>query len=330
MKYQQLGASGLWVSPICLGTMTYGSPVSEQDAIHLTHQAIDLGINFIDTANAYEGYNRVSGSAGGVAEKILGKALKGRRDHVVLATKVGSPLGPRPQDRGLTATTILRHLDDSLSRLQTDHIDLYIIHWPDKHCPMETTLRALDVAIRQGKIRYFGASNHSAAQLCELLWLADKGLGPRVVSSQIPYSMLLRHFEHDLPWCAQKQIAITPYQSLQGGLLTGKYQRHQDVPANSRAAEKPAWVWQRDDQLYDTLEAIAALAEEAAIPMAQYTLAWTLSRPGMCSLVVGAKRIEQVQDAIAASNHNIPIEHLDRIDTLLPSPWKQIDPLHNS
>ena len=179
MQHRSLGASGLMVSPICLGTMTFGTPVGEADAIALTHEALDLGINFVDTADAYEGYDRVLGSPGGVAEVIVGKALKGRRDRAVLATKVAAPLGPGQQDRGLSATTIMRHLDQSLSRLQTDYIDLYIIHWPDKYTPLETTLRAMDVAVRQGKVRYFGASNHSAAQLCELLWLADKGVARR-------------------------------------------------------------------------------------------------------------------------------------------------------
>ncbi len=157
MQYRTLGASGLLVSPICLGTMTFGSPVEEADAIRLIHAAIDLGINFVDTANVYEGYARYLGSAGGVAEEIVGKALRGRRDKLVVATKVGAPVGPGPQDRGLSAVHILRELDNSLRRLQTDCIDLYIIHWPDKHVPMEITLAAMETAVRQGKIRYFGA-----------------------------------------------------------------------------------------------------------------------------------------------------------------------------
>ena len=185
MQYRTLGNSGLLVSPICLGTMTFGEPVPEPEAIDLVHGALDLGINFIDTANVYEGYQRVLGSAGGVAEEITGKALRDRRDGVVLATKVGAPVGPGPQDRGLSKTHILQQLERSLRLLQTDYIDLYIIHWPDKHTPLETTLEAMDVAVRQGKVRYFGASNHDAGQLCELLWLADRSGGPRVVSSPL-------------------------------------------------------------------------------------------------------------------------------------------------
>ncbi|MCA9226958.1 MAG: aldo/keto reductase, partial [Planctomycetales bacterium] len=189
MQLRPLGSSGLQVSPICLGTMTFGSPVAEADAIALTHAALDMGINFVDTANVYEGYARFLGSPGGVAEEIVGKAIHDRRDRVILATKVGAPVGPGPQDRGLTASHILREVDRSLRRLQTDYIDLYIIHWPDKLTPPEVTLQAIDIAMRQGKIRCFGASNHAAWQLCEFLWLAEKQHGPRVVSSQIPFSM---------------------------------------------------------------------------------------------------------------------------------------------
>src|SRR5262245_47305850 len=140
MQLRTLGSSGLLVSPICLGTMTFGTPVGAADAVRLTHAALDLGINFIDTANVHEGYARYLGSAGGVAEEIVGKALSDRRDRAILATKVCAPVGPGPQERGLSAVHILRELDRSLKRLRTDVIDLYIIHWPDKHVPLETTL----------------------------------------------------------------------------------------------------------------------------------------------------------------------------------------------
>ncbi|MFP6574144.1 MAG: aldo/keto reductase, partial [Pirellulaceae bacterium] len=144
MKHRQLGCSELSVSPICLGTMTFGVPVAEADAISLVHQALDLGINFVDTANVYEGYERFLGSPGGVAEEIVGKALVGRRDQVVLATKVCAPVGPGPEDRGLSAAHIKREAERSLARLQTDVIDLYWIHWPDKETPLDETLTALD------------------------------------------------------------------------------------------------------------------------------------------------------------------------------------------
>ena len=329
MQLRPLGSSGLLVSPICLGTMTFGTPVGEAEAIRLTHAAIDQGINFIDTANAYEGYARVIGSPGGVAEEIVGKALLDRRDKVILATKVCAPLGPGPQDRGLSAVHILREVDRSLKRLKTDVIDLYIIHWPDKHVPLETTLRALDIALKQGKIRYFGASNHSAWQLCEMLWLADKSLLPRVVSSQIPFGLLRRELQNDLPFCEKHDIGVTPYQSLQGGLLTGKYRRGQKPPADSRAAEKPEWMWKQDDALFDQLESIEALAKEVGVPMSQYSLAWTLTQPAMTSLIVGVKKLDQIQDAIAAASVTIPAEHLAKLDGICPPPWRQPDPIRN-
>lgn len=327
MQYRTLGSSGLLVSPICLGTMTFGSPVSEDDSIRLVHGAIDLGINFIDTANVYEGYRRFLGSPGGVAEEIVGKALADRRDRAVLATKVGAPVGPGPQDRGLSPVHILREVDRSLRRLRTETIDLYIIHWPDKHTPLESTLQAMEQAVRQGKVRCFGASNHSAAQLCEMLWLADKQGWPRVVSSQIPFSPLRREFQQDLDFCRRHSIGVTPYQSLQGGLLTGKYRRGQTPPAGTRAADKPDWMWKFDDALFDRVEAVERLAKELGVQVSRYTLAWTLSQPAMASLVVGATRLDQVKDALAALEVVIPAEHQTRLDAVCPPPWRQPDPL---
>jgi aryl-alcohol dehydrogenase-like predicted oxidoreductase len=327
MQYRRLGASGLLVSPICLGTMTFGTPVPEAEAIRLVHAALDLGINFIDTANVYEGYTRFLGSPGGVAEEIVGKALRDRRDRVILATKVGAPIGPGPQDRGLSASHVLRELDNSLRRLQTDVIDLYIIHWPDREVPLETTLWAMEQAVRQGKIRYFGASNHRAWELCELLWLAAHNTWPRVVSSQIPFSLLRREFQHDLAFCQAHALGVTPYQSLQGGLLTGKYRRGQAPPGDSRAAEKPDWIWETNDPLFDRLEAFEQLVGEAGTAPAPYALAWTLTQPAMTSLIVGVKRREQIEDALRSLEVSIPQEHHARLDAIFPPPWKQPDPI---
>ena len=327
MELRPLGSSGLLVSPICLGTMTFGTPVPEADAIRLVHESIEMGINFIDTANVYEGYDRVLGSAGGVAEEITGKAIADRRDQVILATKVGGPLGQGPQDRGLSAVHIQREVEASLRRLNTDVIDLYIIHWPDRFTPLEATLQALDRIVRQGKARCIGVSNHSAAQLCQLLWLAEKHDWVRPVASQIPFSFLRRDFQHELPFCEEFSIGVTPYQSLQGGLLTGKYRRGEEAPEGSRGAEKPEWVWERDDAMFDSLVALEAPAAEIDTTPARYALAWTLAQPAMSSLVVGAKRIDQVADAVAAAELTIPPEHFARIDEIVPPPWHQPDPI---
>jgi aryl-alcohol dehydrogenase-like predicted oxidoreductase len=309
--------------------MTFGSPVNEADSIRLVHAALDQGINFVDTANVYEGYDRVLGSAGGVAESIVGKALRDRRDRAVLATKVGAPVGLGPQDRGLSVSHILREVDRSLQRLQTDTIDLYIIHWPDKFVPIEATMTAMETAVRQGKIRYFGASNHSAAQLCEMLWIADQQGAPRVVSSQIPFSMLRREFQHDLEFCQRHDIGVTPYQPLQGGLLTGKYQRGAAPPSDSRAAEKPAWMWDLDDPLFDRLEGIDSLARQTNLPSAVYSLAWALTQTAMASLIVGVKTVQQIEDAVAAAEVEFPCEHLEQIDAICPPPWTQPDPMRS-
>lgn len=326
MQYRKLGSSGFLVSPVCLGTMTFGSPVSKADSIKLIHGAMDMGINFIDTANVYEGYARKLGSSGGVAEEILGEALADRRDRAIVATKVGSPNGPGPQDVGLAPTTIQRELDRSLQRLKTDYIDLYIIHWPDDHTPLETTLGAMETAVRQGKILAFGVSNHYAWQLCEFLWAADKRHWPRAVSSQIPYSMLKRDFHNDLEFCAKRDIAVTPYQALQGGLLTGKYRRGQPIPKGSRLEENPAWIMKPDDDIYDQLEATEKLAQEAGLSFSQYTTAWTLAQPAMASLVIGVKTIEQVKDAIDGASANIPPEILAKQDEITPPPHRHRSP----
>lgn len=333
MEMRRLGASGLLVSPICLGTMTFGTPVEENDAINIVHGAIDKGINFIDTANVYEGYTRFLGSAGGVAETILGKALQGKRDQVILATKVGAPIGEGPQDCGLSASHILREVDNSLQRLQTDYIDLYIIHWPDKEVPLETTISAMEQAMRQGKIRYFGASNHSAWQLCKMLWLADKHEQrgwPRVVSSQIPFSLLRREFQPDLDFCAEHDIGVTPYQVLQGGLLTGKYHRGQSAPKDSRGAEKPEWMWKLDDKVLDRVTPMLDLAKQIDVSPTKYSLAWTLTQPAMSSLILGVKRMEQLDEAIEAVDIKIPEDHVKVLEKKYPRPWKQMDPIRGS
>ncbi|MEM9158244.1 MAG: aldo/keto reductase [Verrucomicrobiota bacterium] len=320
MDFRPLGKSGFLVSPVCLGTMTFGSPVGKEDAIKLTHGAIDLGINFIDTANVYEGYDRFLGSSGGIAEEILGDALANRRDQVILATKAGAPNGSGPQFAGLSATTILRELERSLQRLKTDYIDLYIIHWPDGDTPLEATLNAMETAQRQGKIRAFGASNHYAYDLCELLWIADKRNWPRVASSQIPYSMLKREFHNDLYFCEKHGIGVTPYQYLQGGLLTGKYKRNQDAPAGSRLLENPNWIPKPDEKIFDQLEATAMLADEAGLPFVQYTTAWTLAQPAMSSLILGVKTLDQIKDAIAGASVTLAPWILEKQDAITPPP----------
>jgi len=300
MEYRRLGARGPEVSVICLGTMTYGNPVREADAIRLTHRALDLGINFIDTANIYEGYDRHVGSAGGVAERILGKALKGRRDRVILATKVGMKIGDAPEDEGTSPAAIRKHLDRSLQRLETDYVDIYYLHRPDPAVPPADILGALEEAIRAGKVRHFGISNYSAEQTRALLHAADNNHLPRPVACQPHFSLLHREPEEDLlPLCAREGIGVVPYRVMEGGLLTGKYRRGQPPPPDSRMAEKKEWLSEPEPEMYDRIEQIQAEAAARGRTLLQHVLLETLAVPGTASVILGAKRPEQIEQAVS-------------------------------
>lgn len=302
MKLRLIPRTKLRVSPICLGTMTFGSPVGEADAIKLVHQSIDRGVNFIDTANMYEGYNRFIGSPGKVAESILGKALKDRRKEVVIATKVGWKVGTAPEDEFTSAAAIRKQLDLSLQRLGMDYVDLYYLHRPDPVNPMVETLGALAEAMRAGKILHYAVSNYSVEQFTELLAVADKNGLPRPVGHQPPLSLLKPERATDLlVLCEKEQIAVFPYQVLQSGLLTGKYRRGQALPPDSRKAEKDAWVQTLDDPLFDRLEAIEREAKQAGRTMTQHAIQWSLRQPAVASAIIGVKRIEQLDEAIAAA-----------------------------
>lgn len=286
---------------LCLGTMTFGTPVGEADAIRLTHWAIDEGVNFIDTANMYEGYARVAGSPGGVAEAILGKALSGRRSDVVLATKLGMKVGAAPEDSGTSPAAIRKQLDRSLARLKTDFVDIYYLHVPDLQTPLSDILGTLKEAIDAGKVRHYGVSNYSAVQLADLLAVADAGGLPRPVVHQPPYSLLKRDIEQDLlPLCRKEQIAVVPYQVLQGGLLTGKYHRGQPVPRDSRKAEQSGWVWDLSDDLFNRLETIEAEAKNKGRTLLEHALQSVLDQPTVASAVVGIKRAEQLAAMVLA------------------------------
>ena len=301
MEKNSIPNTELNVSSICLGTMTFGTPVAEADAIELTQWAIENGVNFIDTANMYQGYTRSLGSAGEVAENILGKALQGRRDKVVLATKVGMKVGPESEDEYTSPVAIEKQLNKSLKRLGTDYVDIYYLHRPDPNTALVDTIGALDEAITQGKIRHYGISNYSAEQTAELLKVADENSLPRPVIHQPPYSLLKTEVEEELlPLCAKEQIAVAPYQVLQGGVLTGKYSRSQAAPEGSRIAEKPGWAPELSDEVFDKLEAIESQAKANGQSMLEYTLKETLAKPAVVSLVLGVKRIEQIESLIAA------------------------------
>ena len=301
MNRTQISGTTISVSSLCLGTMTFGTPVREADAINLTHWAIDHGINFIDTANMYEGYTRTIGSAGGVSEQILGKALKGRRNQVVLATKVGMKIGPGDDDEGLSRKHVLREIDRSLKRLQCDFVDLYYMHKPDPNTPLAESVQAFDDLIDMGRIRHWAISNFSAEQISDLLQVCDGNGWRRPVALQPPYSLLKPDIEEDiLPLCQQEGIAVLPYQVLQGGLLTGKYRRDQALPADSRQVEKPEWTLELTGEVFDRLEQIEAEARAKDRSLMQHALLALLEQTAVVSLVVGAKRIDQLEGLIAA------------------------------
>lgn len=299
MENRRIPGTDLNVSSICLGTMTFGTPVGEADAVKLVHYAMDKGINFIDTANMYEGYTRFVGSAGGVAEEILGKALSGRRDRVVLATKVGMKVGGAPDDEGTSPEAIRKQLERSLKRLKMDFVDIYYLHKPDPETPIEDTLGALNEAVEQGKVRHYGISNHSGDQIREVLRTADGNNLPRPVMCQPPFSLLKQDALADvLPLCEKENIAAVPYQILQGGLLTGKYRRGKAVPPDSRKAEKEGWVWELDDELFDKIEAIEREAKKENVSMTRYAVKWASEQPAVLSVLVGIKRPSQIDEAV--------------------------------
>ena len=301
METRAIPNSTLKVSTLCLGTMTFGTPVAEAEAINMTHWALDHGINFIDTANMYEGYTRRVGSPGGVSEKILGKALRGRRDQAVLATKVGMKIGPNDEDEGLSRAHIMREIDRSLSRLESDYVDLYYMHKPYPHIPLGESVQAFQDLIKAGKARYWAVSNFSMEQITEVLHTCDANGWQRPVAVQPPYSLLKRDVEKDiLPLCQKEKIAAIPYQVLQGGLLSGKYQRGAAVPADSRLVEKPEWTMPLTDELFDRLDAIEADAKSKNRSLFQHTLMATLELPAVVSLILGVKRLSQLEAALNA------------------------------
>ena len=301
MIQRTIPLTDLKISPLCLGTMTFGTPVAEADAIRLTHWAIDHGVYFLDTANMYEGYSRYPGSAGGVAEEILGKALKGKRDKVVLASKVGMKIGPADDDQGLSRAHVLREMDRSLARLGCECLDLYYMHKPDPTTPLGESVRAFNDLIDAGKARHWGISNFSAAQIAELLKVCDDNGWRRPVALQPAYSLLKRDVEAEvLPLCQRERIAVFPYQVLQGGLLTDKYQRGEAVPKDSRQAEKPEWTMALDGEMFDKLEGIKAEAKGKGRTLLQHALKGLLDQPAVLSLLVGVKSALQLERLITA------------------------------
>ncbi len=301
MQKNHIPGTEINVSAICLGTMTFGTPVAEREAVALVHWALDNGINFIDTADIYEGYTRFLGSPGGVAESILGVALEGRREQTVLTTKAGNAVGDGEyQGAGLGRDHLRHQLCASLKRLRTDYVDFFELHKADPDTPLEESVSVMAEFIREGKVRHWGFSNFDAGQIEQMLQLCDANGWPRPVIAQPLYNWLERACEDAyLPLCSVNAIAVTPYQPLQGGLLTGKYREDQVPPEGSRAVEHPQWV-KMTEGVHGQLNAFLHESHDAGMPPAQYALRWLLDTAGVTSVVVGVKSIDQLQALIGA------------------------------
>jgi aryl-alcohol dehydrogenase-like predicted oxidoreductase len=303
MEYRQLGSSGLRVSALTLGTMTFGGRdkfalVGDTDVAGATRQVdicLDRGVNFVDTANVY---------SAGVCEEIVGQAIKGKRDRVVLATKARMPMGDGPNDAGLSRHHLIAECENSLRRMQVDHIDLYQVHEWDGQTPLEETLEALDTLVRSGKVRYVGASNYAGWQLMKALGVADRHGYQRFVTQQIYYSLEARDAEYELvPLAVDQGIGILVWSPLGGGLLSGKFRRGDKGLEGSRALTDWAEPPVRDaEKLLDTIEVLVEIGEAHDVSAAQVALAWLLGRPGVVSLIVGARTDEQLEDNLAAAD----------------------------
>lgn len=289
------------VSRICFGTMNFGNPVSEKDAAYLLHYAAERGINFIDTANMYEGYDRVAGSSGGTSEKYIGSATAGRRSDYVIATKVGMCVGEAPEDNYTSPAAIRKYTERSLAYLKTDYIDVMYAHRFDPVTPPAEVAGEMTRQIELGNFRCWGVSNYTAEQLTALIAACDENGLVRPSLCQPPLSLLKQDALSDiLPLCEREGIGCVPYQVLQGGLLTGKYKRGMPLPEGSRKSENDGWVWELDSELFDRLEAIEADADALRQSMTAYAIGWALLCPSVLSALVGIKRAAQIDAAIEA------------------------------
>lgn len=310
IRYVSLGKAGVRVSTLCLGSLNFGWRTDGPEATQIIHRAMDGGITFIDAASCY---------AKERSEEIVGQALRGRRARAVLATKLYSLAGEGPNQQGNSRPYMIRRVEESLRRLQTDHIDLYLIH-PDPETPLAETLRTLDDMVRAGKIRYYGLSHFRAAEVVETLWTCDRlGLEPPIAEQPL-YHLLDRRAERELlPACRKFGLAITPHGPLANGLLTGKYSPGAPLPEGSRGA---ANRWPVDHPAFrpplETAVQLRVLAEEAGLSLASLALAWLFQQPGVTAPVIGPRTAEQLDGYLQALAVNLPDQLCKRIDQIAP------------
>ena len=309
MEYRQLGSAGVRVSVLGLGTNQFGGPLDQEAVNEVVAAALDLGVNFIDTADVYQA---------GRSEEVLGVALQGKWDRVVLATKVFFSTGDGPNDRGASRYHIVNGLENSLRRLQSDHIDLYQMHRWDEQTPIEETLRALDDLVRAGKVRYVGASAYASWQLAKANLLADLHGWSPFVTVQSHYHMLERQVEEEvLPYCREHNVGFIPYFPLAGGFLTGKYQRDEAPPAGSRGERSPYVQRYMTGSNYDRLEALTEWAAEREHTMAELAQAWLMAQPQVCSVISGLTKLSHLEANVKAADWKLTPAELAEVTAVL-------------
>jgi aryl-alcohol dehydrogenase-like predicted oxidoreductase len=325
MNHRPLGRTGVQVSNLCLGTMMFGAwgNTDHEDSVRIIHRALDEGVNFVDTADVY---------SAGESEEILGKALKGRRDDVVLATKFFMPMGEDPNMRGGSRRWIVTEVENSLRRLQTDHIDLYQVHRPDPAVDVEETLGALTDLVQQGKVRYIGSSSYSAGEIVEAQWTArERGL-QRFRTEQPPYSLLVRGIELDvLPTAQRHGMGILTYSPLSGGWLSGSWTADSSPtsPARQRLAKRFDMSLPDNQRKLEAVERLAKVADDAGLSMIELALAFVVNHPGVTSAIIGPRTMEQLDSQLPAADVTLDAEILDRIDAIV-APGVTINPADSS
>lgn len=306
MNFKRLGISGLQVSALGLGTNAFGKRADQETSIQIVHTALDHGINFIDTANIY---------AGSESERIIGLALESRRHEAVLATKAGLVKHDGPNGSGSSRHHLMQELEDSLRRLKTDYVDLYQIHTFDPYTPLEETLRTLDDMVSSGKVRYIGASNYTAWQLMKAIGISEARSFAKYISIQCSYSLADRTPENELlSLCLDQGVGIIPYFPLAGGILTGKYNSNGSAPSGSRADTDPNFKRFLNHERIELGDKVGRIAEELGTSSTALSLAWLMNRPAVSTVIVGATRVEQLEQNLHSTSIQLNEETVSKLD----------------
>jgi aryl-alcohol dehydrogenase-like predicted oxidoreductase len=311
MEFRNVGNTGLRVSELCLGCMTFGRESDAETSRRMIERFVEAGGNFLDTADAY---------TAGRSEEIVSRALKGRRQEFVVATKVYFRMGPGPNDFGLSRRHIMDACEASLRRLQTDYVDLYQAHCWDRYTPLDETLAAFDDLVRSGKVRYVGVSNFTGWQLMKALWLSDRHGWARFVCLQPRYNLVDRQIERELlPICRAEGLGVIPWAPLGGGFLSGKYRRDAAMPKDARIARaEPHWAEsmerQGTERAWHTLDVVGQIAQQRGKSSAQVALAWLKAQPGVTAPILGARTLEQLEDNLGCLGWELTPEEMARLD----------------